>query len=59
MMVMFTSVKLETSDGGTIGYIDHCHSSLFIQKLLNSTDDEYRSDSITSYFQRDYLQRFI
>ena len=33
-MALFSSIKLETSGGRTIEYIDHCHPS---------TDDEYES----------------
>ena len=43
MMALFSSVKLETSGGRTIGYIDHCHPNLLMYKLLTSTDDEYES----------------
>ena len=39
-MALFSSVKLETSGGRTIEYIDHCHPNL-LYKLLN--DDEYES----------------
>ena len=40
MMALFSSVKLETSVGRTIEYIDHCHPNLLMYKLLASTDDE-------------------
>ena len=30
MMALFSSVKLETSGGRTIEYIDHCHPNLLI-----------------------------
>ena len=30
MMALFSSIKLETSGGMTIEYIDHCHPNLFI-----------------------------
>ena len=43
MMALFSSVKLETSGGRTIEYIDHCHPNLLMYKLLTSTDDEYES----------------
>ena len=43
MMALFSSVKLETSAGRTIEYIDHCHPNLLMYKLLTSTDDEYES----------------
>ena len=39
MMALFSSVKLETSGGRTIEYIDHCHPNLLMYKLLTSTDD--------------------
>ena len=37
MMALFSSVKLETSGGRTIEYIDHCHPNLLMYKLLSST----------------------
>ena len=43
MLVLFSSVKLETSGGRTIEYIDHCHPNLLMYKLLTSTGDEYES----------------
>ena len=43
MMALFSSVKLETSGGRTIEYIDHCHSNLLMYKLLTGTDGEYES----------------
>ena len=43
MMVLFSSVKLETSGGRTIEYIDHCHPNLLMYKLLTKTDYEYES----------------
>ena len=39
LIALFSSVKLETSGGRTIEYIDHCHPNLLMYKLLNSTDD--------------------
>ena len=30
MVALFSSVKLETSGGRTIEYIDHCHPNLLI-----------------------------
>ena len=42
-MALFSSIKLETSGGRTIEYIDHCHPNLLMYKLLTSTDDEYES----------------
>ena len=41
MMALFASIKLETSGGRTIEYIDPCHPNLLMYKLLTSTDDEY------------------
>ena len=46
MMALFSSVKLETSCGRTIEYIDPCHPNLLMYKLLSSTDDEYESGFI-------------
>ena len=43
IIALFSSIKLETSGGRTIEYIDHCHSNLLMYKLLTSTDDEYES----------------
>ena len=37
MMALFSSIKLETSGGRTIEYIDHCHPNLLMYKLLTST----------------------
>ena len=42
-IAIFSSVKLETTGGRTIEYIDHCHPNLLMYKLLTSTDDEYES----------------
>ena len=33
MMALFSSIKLETSGGRTIEYIDHCHPNLLMYKL--------------------------
>ena len=41
MMALISSVKLETSSGRTIEYIDHCHPNLLMYKLFTKTDDEY------------------
>ena len=43
MMALFSSVKLETSGGRTIEYIDHCHPNSLMYKLLTSSIDEYES----------------
>ena len=52
-MALFSSIKLETSGGRTIEYIDHCHPNLLMYKLLTSTDDEYESDFIRNQSNRD------
>ena len=46
MMALFSSIKLETSGGRTIEYIDHCHPNLLMSKLLISTDDGYESSFV-------------
>ena len=53
MMALFSSVKLETSGGRTIDYIDHCHSNLLMYKLLTSTVDEYESGFVRNQGNRD------
>ena len=53
MMALLSSVKLETSGGRTIEYIDHCHPNLLIYKLLTSTDDEYESGFAGNQGNRD------
>ena len=53
MMALFSSVKLETSGGRTIEYIDHCHPNLWMYKLLTSTDDEYESGFVKNQGNRD------
>ena len=53
MMALFRSVKLETSGGRTIEYIDHCHPNLLMYKLLTSTDDEYKSGFVKNQGNRD------
>ena len=53
MMALFSSIKLETSGGRTIEYIDHCHPNLLMYKLLTSTDDEYESCFIRNINNRD------
>ena len=52
-MALFISVKLETSGGRTIEYIDHCHPNLLMYKLLTSTDDEYESGFVRNQGKRD------
>ena len=53
MMALFSSVKLETSGGRTIEYIDHCHPNLLMYKLLTSNDDEYESGFVRNQSKRD------
>ena len=53
MMALFSSIKLETSGGRTIEYIDHCHPSLLMYKLLTSTNDEYESGFVRNQGNRD------
>ena len=53
MMALFSSVKLETSGGRTIEYIDHCHPNLLMVKLLTSNDDKYESGSVRNQGDRD------
>ena len=53
MMALFSSVKLETSGGRTIEYIDHCHPNLLMYKLLTSTYDEYESGFVRNQGNRD------
>ena len=52
-MALFSSVKLETSGGRTIEYIDLCHPNLLMYKLLTSTDDEYKSGFVRDQGNRD------
>ena len=52
-MALFSSVKLETSGGRTIEYIDHCHLNLLMYKLLTSTHDEYESGFVRNQGNRD------
>ena len=53
VMALFSSVKLETSGGRTIEYIDHCHPNLLMYKLLTSTDHEYESGFVRNQGNRD------
>ena len=53
MMALFSSIKLETSGGRTIEYIDHCHPNLLMYKLLTSTGDEYESGFVRNIDNRD------
>ena len=52
MMALFSSIKLETSGGRTIEYIDHCHPNLLMYKLLTSTDDEFESGFLLNIDKR-------
>ena len=53
MMAILSSVKLETSGGRTIEYIDHCHPNLLMYKLLTSIGDEYESGFVRNQGNRD------
>ena len=53
MMALFSSIKLETSGGRTIEYIDHCHPNLLMYKLLTSIGDEYESGFVKNQGNRD------
>ena len=53
LIALFSSVKLETSGGRIIEYIDHCHPYLLMYKLLTSTDDEYESGFVRNQGNRD------
>ena len=52
-MALFSSVKLETSGGRTIEFIDHCHPNLLMYKLVTSTDDEYEIGFVRNQGKRD------
>ena len=53
MMALFSSVKLETSGGRTIEYIDLFHPNLLMYKLLTRTDNEYESSFVRNQGNRD------
>ena len=53
MMALFSSMRLETSGGRTIEYIDQCHPNLLMYKLLTSTVDEYESGFVRNQGNRD------
>ena len=53
MMALFSSIKLETSGGRTIEYIDHCHPNLLMYKLLTSIGDEYEGGFVRNQGNRD------
>ena len=53
VMALFSSIKLETSGGRTIEYIDHCHPNLLMYKLLTSTGDEYESSFVRNEGNRE------
>ena len=53
MVELVSSIKLETSGGRTIEYIDHCHPNLLMYKLLTSTDDEYECGFVRNQGNRD------
>ena len=53
MMALFSSIKLETSAGRAIEYIDHCHPNLMMYKLLTSIGDECESGFVRNQGNRD------
>ena len=53
MMALFSSVKLETSGGRTIEYVDRCHPNLLMYKLLPSIGDEYESGFVRNQGNKD------
>ena len=53
MTALFSSIKLETSGGRTIEYIDHCHPNLLMYKLLTSAVYEYESGFVRNQGNRD------
>ena len=55
MIALFSSIKLETSGGRTIEYIDidHCHPNLLMYKLLTSIGDENESSFVRNQGNRD------
>ena len=53
MMALFSSVKLETSGGTTIEYINHCHPNLLMYKFLTSTVGENESGFVRNQGNRD------
>ena len=53
MMALFSSIKLETSGGRTIEYIDHFHPNLLMFKLLTRIGDEYESGFVRNQGNRD------
>ena len=53
LMALFRSIKLETSGGRTIEYIDHCHPYLLMYMLLTSIGDEYESGFVRNQGNRD------
>ena len=46
MMALLSSVKLKTSGGRTIEYIDHCHPNLLKYKFLTSIGFKMRRASL-------------
>ena len=53
MIALFNLVKLETSGGRTIEYIDHCHRNRLMYKLLTSFVDEFESGFVRNQGNRD------
>ena len=52
IMALFSSIKLETSGGRTIEYIDPCHPNLLMYMLITSTDDGYESGFVRNIYNR-------
>ena len=53
MMALFCSVKLETSGGTAVEYIDQYHPNLLMYKFLTSTGDKYESSFVRNKCNRD------
>ena len=53
MVALFIPVKLETSGGRTIEYIDHCKPNLLMYKLLTSTVVDHESGFVRNQGNRD------
>ena len=58
LIALFSSVKLETSGGRTIEYVDRCHPNILMNKLLTSTDDEFESGFVRNQGNRDSELKF-
>ena len=53
IMALFGSIKLETSGGRTIEFIDHCHPNLLMYKLIAGIGDEYEIGFVRNQGNRD------